>query len=135
MQPNGPLSEWQTPPFRATIVGSELIARGASDDKGQFFIHLKAVESWLQPPAACRSTSRSGWKARTLAARTSTRYSTATRRLRADAALVSDTTLSAAGRPSIIYGLRGLVVVELEVRGASRVHHGRYGGAAHPWKR
>jgi hypothetical protein len=48
VQPTGPLHEWHSSPFTATVSGAQLIARGASDDKGQLFIHLKALESWLR---------------------------------------------------------------------------------------
>ncbi|MBV8885253.1 MAG: M20/M25/M40 family metallo-hydrolase [Chroococcidiopsidaceae cyanobacterium CP_BM_RX_35] len=48
VQPIDPLREWHTPPFKATIIGNKLFARGASDDKGQLFIHLKAIESYLR---------------------------------------------------------------------------------------
>ena len=47
VQPVDPLKEWRVPPFQATLIGQNLFARGASDDKGQFFIHLKALESYL----------------------------------------------------------------------------------------
>jgi acetylornithine deacetylase/succinyl-diaminopimelate desuccinylase-like protein len=48
VQPVDPIREWRSPPFKATIIGDNLYARGASDDKGQLFIHLKAIESYLR---------------------------------------------------------------------------------------
>jgi acetylornithine deacetylase/succinyl-diaminopimelate desuccinylase-like protein len=48
VQPVDPIKEWRSPPFKASIIGDNLYARGASDDKGQLFIHLKAIESYLR---------------------------------------------------------------------------------------
>jgi acetylornithine deacetylase/succinyl-diaminopimelate desuccinylase-like protein len=132
VQPVDPLKEWSTPPFKATIIGKNLFARGASDDKGQLFIHLKAVESylrtvgrlplnikiWLEGEEEINSPNLSAFLHRETA------------RLRADAVLVSDTEMLGPGRPSIIYGLRGNLSCDLEVRGPKHdLHSGRYGGA------
>lgn len=132
VQPIDPLKEWHTPPFQATVIGENLFARGASDDKGQLFIHLKAVESylrttgslplnikiWLEGEEEINSPNLSAFLHRE------------TSRLRADAVLVSDTEMLQPGRPSIIYGLRGNLSCELEVRGPKHdLHSGRYGGA------
>src|SRR5437764_6087260 len=129
-----PLREWHTPPFRATRIGQNLFARGASDDKGQFFIHLKALESylatlgslpvnvkvWLEGEEEINSPNLAALLDREAA------------RLRADAVLVSDTEMIGRGRPSIIYGLRGSLAFELEVSGPRHdLHAGRYGGAVH----
>lgn len=132
VQPVDPLREWRTPPFTATIVGDNLYARGASDDKGQLFIHLKAVESYLRAskglpinikiwlegeeeigsPHLAQFLKQHG------------------KRLQADAVLVSDTEMLGKGKPSIIYGLRGNLSCELEVSGPKHdLHSGRYGGA------
>ena len=132
VQPVDPLKEWHTPPFKATIVGGNLFARGASDDKGQLFIHLKAVESylrtakrlplnikiWLEGEEEINSPNLSAFLHRE------------TTRLQADAVLVSDTEMLGRDRPSIIYGLRGNLSCELEVSGPKHdLHSGRYGGA------
>ena len=134
VQPVDPLREWRTPPFRATRFGQNLFARGASDDKGQFFIHLKAVESylgttgalpinikvWLEGEEEINSPNLSAFL---------DREST---RLQADAVLVSDTEMLGQGRPTIIYGLRGNLNFELEVGGPRHdLHSGRYGGAVY----
>ncbi len=134
VQPVDPLKEWRTPPFRATRIGQNLFARGASDDKGQFFIHLKAVESylgttgalpinikiWLEGEEEINSPNLAAFLDRE------------TTRLQADAVLVSDTEMIGRGRPSIIYGLRGSLAFELEVAGPRHdLHAGRYGGAVH----
>lgn len=132
VQPVDPVKEWRTPPFKATIIGDKLYARGASDDKGQFFIHLKAIESylrttqrlplnikiWLEGEEEINSPSLSTFLQRE------------GDRLQANAVLISDTEMLAPGKPSIIYGLRGNLSCELEVRGAKHdLHSGRYGGA------
>ena len=134
VQPVDPLREWRTPPFRATRIGQNLFARGASDDKGQFFIHLKAVESylatvgalpinikvWLEGEEEINSPNLAAFLDREA------------NRLQADAVLVSDTEMVGPGRPSIIYGLRGNLAFELEVTGPRHdLHAGRYGGAVH----
>ena len=132
VQPVDPLREWHTPPFRATRIGQNLFARGASDDKGQFFIHLKAVESylatvgtlpinvkvWLEGEEEINSPNLAAFLDHEEV------------RLQADAVLVSDTEMPGYGRPSIIYGLRGNLAFELEVGGPRHdLHSGRYGGA------
>ena len=134
VQPVDPLKEWRTPPFQATLIGQNLFARGASDDKGQFFIHLKAIESylatlgslpinvkvWLEGEEEINSPNLAAFLDREGA------------RLQADAVLVSDTEMIGRGRPSIIYGLRGSLAFELEVGGPRHdLHAGRYGGAVH----
>jgi len=134
VQPVDPLRDWRTPPFQATCVGQNLFARGASDDKGQFLIHLKAIESylktvgslpinvkvWLEGEEEINSPNLPALLDREAA------------RLRADAVLISDTEMLGQGRPSIIYGLRGNLNFELEVGGPRHdLHSGRYGGAVH----
>jgi acetylornithine deacetylase/succinyl-diaminopimelate desuccinylase-like protein len=134
VQPVDPLREWRTPPFSATRLGPNLFARGASDDKGQFFIHLKALESylatrgalpinvkiWLEGEEEINSPNLPAFLAHEGT------------HLQADAVLVSDTEMLGQGRPSIIYGLRGNLTFELEVGGPDHdLHSGRYGGAVH----
>src|SRR5438034_394399 len=134
VQPVDPLHDWRTPPFQASRVGQNLFARGASDDKGQFLIHLKAIESylktvgslpinvkfWLEGEEEINSPNLPALLDREAA------------RLRADAVLVSDTEMLGQGRPSIIYGLRGNLNFELEVSGPRHdLHSGRYGGAVY----
>lgn len=134
VQPIDPLGDWRTPPFQATRVGQNLFARGASDDKGQFLIHLKAIESyfksvgslpinikvWLEGEEEINSPNLSAFLDREAT------------RLQADAVLVSDTEMLGQGRPSIIYGLRGNLNFELEVGGPLHdLHSGRYGGTVY----
>jgi acetylornithine deacetylase/succinyl-diaminopimelate desuccinylase-like protein len=132
VQPVDPLREWRTPPFTATIVGDNLYARGASDDKGQLFIHLKAVESYLRTSKALPINIKIWLEGEEEigSPHLSQFLKQHGKCLQADAVLVSDTEMIAKGRPSIIYGLRGNLSCELEVSGAKHdLHSGRYGGA------
>jgi acetylornithine deacetylase/succinyl-diaminopimelate desuccinylase-like protein len=132
VQPVDPLQDWHTPPFNATRIGQNLFARGASDDKGQFFIHLKAVESYLATTGALPINTKV-WlegEEEINSPNLSAFLDREATRLQADAVLVSDTEMLGQGRPSIIYGLRGNLNFELEVGGPRHdLHSGRYGGA------
>jgi acetylornithine deacetylase/succinyl-diaminopimelate desuccinylase-like protein len=132
VQPVDPLQEWRTSPFTATIVGDNLYARGASDDKGQLFIHLKAVESYLRTSKALPINIKIWLEGEEEigSPRLTQFLKQHGKRLQADAVLVSDTGMLGKGRPSIIYGLRGNLNCELEISGPKHdLHSGRYGGA------
>jgi acetylornithine deacetylase/succinyl-diaminopimelate desuccinylase-like protein len=133
VQPAGPAAAWRRPPFRATVEGEHVYGRGTSDDKGQILAQVAAVHAWL---AACgrlpvnvvclfdgEEEVGSPHLPRLLAGRGHT--------LAADGAVVSDTRMPAPGRPALIYGLRGALRAELEVRGCGRtaLHSGAFGGA------
>ena len=133
VQPPDPLVEWLSPPFEPVERDGNLYARGAVDDKGQMFIHVKALESLLA------STGRLPLNVRVLlegeeevggegiAAYVASKPAD----LKADFALVSDTEMFALGLPTLCVGLRGMIYTELEVRGAKTdLHSGMYGGAA-----
>jgi acetylornithine deacetylase/succinyl-diaminopimelate desuccinylase-like protein len=131
VQPEDPIAEWKTPPFEPTIRDGILYGRGATDDKGQVFTHVKAVESLLKTEGKlpCGVTfllegeEESGGDA--LA-----RYvSQAKDELKSNAVVVSDSTMYDASTPAITYGLRGIIALEFAIRGpASDVHSGAYGG-------
>lgn len=134
VQPVDPLNLWETPPFEPTIRGDDLFARGASDDKGQTFIHVKAVEALLQ------STGTLPVNVKFIIEGEEESGSTAINdyvpmhsdQLAADAVLISDTHILAPDRPAILYGLRGMWRAEITVTGASHdLHSGSYGGAIH----
>lgn len=133
VQPVDPLEEWISPPFEPTQRGDNLYARGASDDKGQVFAIVKALESLLRAngalplnvklliegeeeigsPGINRWIERHG------------------RKVACDFAWVSDGQLFVPGLPTILTGLRGLVYTEVEVRGPSHdLHSGQHGGPA-----
>lgn len=134
VQPVDPINLWETPPFEPTVRGDNLFARGASDDKGQTFIHIKAVEALLQTTGKLpvnvkfliegEEESGSGAIKQYVRAHGN--------QLAADAVLVSDTHILAPDRPAILYGLRGMWTAEITVTGASQdLHSGSYGGAIH----
>ena len=134
VQPAEPLDEWHSPPFEPTERNQNLYARGAVDDKGQMYMHLKALESLMKAgngklPVNVRliieGEEEVGGESIAKFVREHPQ------RLKADVALISDTELFAPGLPTICVGLRGMVYTELEAQGAKTdLHSGIYGGAA-----
>jgi acetylornithine deacetylase/succinyl-diaminopimelate desuccinylase-like protein len=134
VQPVDPLDLWHSPPFAPEVRGDNLYARGASDDKGQTFVHIKAVEALLQTTGRLpvnvkfliEGEEESGSGA-------ITRYVPAhAEQLAADAVLVSDTHIISPDQPAILYGLRGMWTAEITVTGpAHDLHSGSYGGTIH----
>jgi acetylornithine deacetylase/succinyl-diaminopimelate desuccinylase-like protein len=133
VQPADPVEEWKSPPFEPTIRDGNLYARGAVDDKGQLYMHLKAIEALRAvhgaPPVNLKFIVEG--EEEVGGASISKYVAEHADRLRADVALVSDTALYAEGMPTLCIGLRGLVYTEVEASGPSRdLHSGLYGGAA-----
>jgi acetylornithine deacetylase/succinyl-diaminopimelate desuccinylase-like protein len=134
VQPADPLAEWRTPPFEPAVRGDDLFGRGASDDKGQLFAHVKAVESCLRAAGRlpvnvlCLFEGEEEIGSPNLPA-----FLEGVRgRLGADVAVISDMQMLGADRPTLTYGLRGALSVEVEVRGpAADLHSGNFGGAIH----
>jgi acetylornithine deacetylase/succinyl-diaminopimelate desuccinylase-like protein len=132
VQPPDPLALWKSPPFEPRLEDSYLYARGASDDKGQLYVHVKAVEAYLkssgQLPVNVKfiieGEEESG--GRSLEA-----FVPANKELLdADSVLVSDTHIVDKDQPSVVYGLRGMTYTFVDVTGPSRdLHSGSYGGA------
>lgn len=131
VQPADPLGEWQTPPFEPTVRGESLYGRGASDDKGQLFAHIKALEAYLHaggPPVnvVCLFEGEEEIGSPNLPAFLARNK----RFFAADVAVISDTRFLAPGRPAITCALRGSLGLELELRGLEKdVHSGSFGGA------
>ncbi len=131
VQPAEPFDAWTTPPFDATIRDGRILARGASDDKGQFFAHVKAVEA-LQAldgglPLNVRFVVEGEEEIGSPNLAPFLRQHRAA--LAADVALVSDGAMVAPETPTITYGLRGLTYLTVRVRAAGRdLHSGAYGG-------
>jgi acetylornithine deacetylase/succinyl-diaminopimelate desuccinylase-like protein len=132
VQPAEPLEPWLSPPFEPTVRDGNLYARGATDDKGQMFTHLKAAEAWL------KTTGRLPVNVRFLiegeeevgGAGLSDYVAENAGRLTCDFAVISDTSQFAPGIPAITYGLKGLAYFEILVQGANRdLHSGTFGGA------
>ncbi len=134
VQPPDPLEEWISPPFEPTERNGNLYARGAVDDKGQMYMHVKALESLFhahegrlplnvrvvlegEEEVGGEGIAQFVWEH--------------PERLRADFALISDTELFAPDLPTLCVGLRGMIYTEIKVRGAATdLHSGIYGGAA-----
>jgi len=133
VQPPDPLELWTSPPFEPTLRDGNLYARGSADDKGQMYMHVKAIEALLavngKLPLNVKFLIEGEEE---VGGESVARYVAENPdKLKADVALVSDTALYAEGIPTLCIGLRGLVYTEIEARGASRdLHSGLYGGAA-----
>jgi acetylornithine deacetylase/succinyl-diaminopimelate desuccinylase-like protein len=133
VQPADPLDEWHTPPFEPTERDGNLYARGAVDDKGQMYMHVKALESLLAGGGSLPINVRVLLEGEEEVGGEGIANYVASKSadLRADFALVSDTEMFAPGLPTLCVGLRGMIYTELEVRGArTDLHSGMYGGAA-----
>jgi len=137
VQPAVPLELWHTPPFEPTIRKTEqhpegaIFARGAADDKGQFYMHLKAFEYMMQTQTLpCNVKFMIEGEEEIGSSHLGKFCIENKERLKADVVLISDTSMIAKDIPSIDTGLRGLSYVEVEVTGPNRdLHSGVYGGA------
>jgi len=132
VQPAEPLELWRTPPFKPTIRAGKLFARGASDNKGQFFAHVKAVETLLatkQPlPANIRFLIEGEEEVGSEALIKFVKQHA--RRLRADYVIISDSGMHAKGWPTLTYATRGIAAFEVRVDGPNRdLHSGVFGGS------
>jgi acetylornithine deacetylase/succinyl-diaminopimelate desuccinylase-like protein len=133
VQPPDPLELWHTPPFEPTIRDGNLYARGSADDKGQMYMHVKAIEALLAVHGKLPVNVKFLIEGEEEVGGVSiTKYVAANpEKLKADVALVSDTSLYAEGIPTLCIGLRGLIYMEVEAVGPARdLHSGLYGGAA-----
>ncbi len=130
VQPPDPLELWDNDPFEPVEKDGKLIARGAADDKGQAFMHVKAAEAMLAgdgPPVNLKFLIEGEEENGSVHLPGFLREHT--EMLAADVVLVSDTALFAPGVPSIAYGLRGLAYVEVTLQGPKKdLHSGVYGG-------
>jgi acetylornithine deacetylase/succinyl-diaminopimelate desuccinylase-like protein len=132
VQPPEPLHLWTSPAFEPTIRDGKIFARGSVDDKGQIYLHIKALEAHLKARGTLPvnvivivegeeeigSENLEGF------------IRANTDRLKADVAVVSDSVMFGPGQPSILFALRGLAYFEVNVRGpVSDLHSGSYGGA------
>jgi acetylornithine deacetylase/succinyl-diaminopimelate desuccinylase-like protein len=134
VQPPDPLREWTAPPFAPTVRGRYLYGRGACDDKGQLFAHVKALESYLQTAGRLPVNVKCLFEGEEEIGSPHLKPFIARHRraLRADAAVMSDTRMLAPDQPALTYSLRGGLGLELEVTGPRRdLHSGTFGGAVH----
>ncbi len=131
VQPADPLELWKTPPFEPTIRDEKIYARGACDDKGQFYMHVKAFELMMQTDTLpCNIKFMIEGEEEVGSANLGIFVGANKERLKADVVLISDTSMISLEHPSLETGLRGLSYVEVEVTGPNRdLHSGVYGGA------
>ncbi|HUE37779.1 MAG TPA: dipeptidase, partial [Candidatus Acidoferrum sp.] len=132
VQPPEPLELWHSPPFEARIEGRSLFARGSTDNKGQIFAHLKAVEAYLKTgtPLPCDLTFVIEGEEEVGGKNLTEFLKTRRKELHCDAVIVSDTGMPDKEHPALGYGLRGIVAFEIVLKGPSRdLHSGIFGGA------
>jgi len=132
VQPAEPLELWESPPFEPTLRGGRIYARGSVDDKGQLFLHVKALEAHL----AVRGTLPvnvivlAEGEEEVGSEHLAPFVSEHAKRLAADAVVISDSSMFAPGQPSILSSLRGLAYFQVDVTGPTvDLHSGSYGGA------
>jgi acetylornithine deacetylase/succinyl-diaminopimelate desuccinylase-like protein len=132
VQPAEPLELWTSPPFEPTVRDGRIYARGSVDDKGQLFLHLKAIEAHLAVRGALPvnlivlAEGEEEVGSEHLASFVERHADL----LRADAVVISDSAMFAPGLPSILSSLRGLAYFQIDVQGpAQDLHSGSYGGA------
>ena len=132
VQPVDPLNLWETPPFDPHVRDNKLYARGASDDKGQTFMHVKAVEALLklngELPVNIKFIVEGEEE---IGSPNLPKYVEQNlEQLKADLIVISDTGMQGPGRPAVCYGLRGLAGIQIDVKGPKGdLHSGLYGGA------
>jgi acetylornithine deacetylase/succinyl-diaminopimelate desuccinylase-like protein len=132
VQPVDPVELWRHPPFEPTIEGDQIVCRGATDDKGQSYCHVKAVAAMLAERGKLpvnvkfivEGEEESGGESIDKYVKQDKG-----KKLACDAVVVSDSSMYGPGQPALTYGLRGLVYTELKVTGPNRdLHSGTYGG-------
>jgi acetylornithine deacetylase/succinyl-diaminopimelate desuccinylase-like protein len=134
VQPVDPLNLWTSPPFEATLRGKNLYARGSVDDKGQVFIQLKSIEAYMKNFGTLPLNIKMLIEGEEEIGSVNLKEFLKEHKdlLKADSALVSDTSMFKEGIPSVCYGLRGLTFMEMEVTGPDRdLHSGAFGGSIH----
>lgn len=130
VQPADPVDAWTTPPFEPTVRGQHLYGRGAADDKGQLFAHVKGLECWLRSTGSLPVNVICLFEGEEEIGSASLPVFLQRHALPADVAVVSDMRILAAERPALTESLRGSLSVELRVRSARRdLHSGTFGGA------
>jgi acetylornithine deacetylase/succinyl-diaminopimelate desuccinylase-like protein len=131
VQPPDPIGLWDSPPFEPVIKDGNIYARGAADDKGQFFMHVKAFELMNRTNTlSCNVKFMIEGEEEVGSENLGTFLEKNKERYRGDVILISDTSLIANDVPSLTVGLRGLSYVEVEVTGPNKdLHSGVYGGA------
>ena len=131
VQPPDPLNLWHSGPFEPMIKDGKIFARGACDDKGQFYMHIKALETMVQTNSLPTNIKFLIEGEEEVGSNNLGTFVKANKNLlKADVILISDTAMLSLDTPSIDVGVRGLTYIEVEVTGPNRdLHSGVYGGA------
>lgn len=131
VQPADPLELWHSGPFEPVIKEGKIYARGSADDKGQFYMHVKALETMVQTNTLCTNMKFIIEGEEEIGSPNLASFVKAHKELlKADVILISDTAMISMENPSIDIGVRGLSYIEVEVTGPNRdLHSGVYGGA------
>ncbi len=131
VQPADPLNLWDSPAFEPVVKDGKIYARGSCDDKGQFYMHIKAFEAMMKlNQLTCNVKFMIEGEEEVGSDNLGTFVKENKTKLQADVILISDTSLISLDTPSITVGLRGLSYMEVEVTGPNRdLHSGVYGGA------
>ena len=131
VQPVDPIELWDSPPFEPVIKDGKIYARGATDDKGQMYMHIKSVEAYFKTLGSLplnvkfliEGEEEVGSESLEIFINNNTEL------LKCDSVLISDTALYGPGIPTLTYGLRGLCYMEVEITGPNRdLHSGTFGG-------
>jgi acetylornithine deacetylase/succinyl-diaminopimelate desuccinylase-like protein len=132
VQPVDPLELWESPPFEATVRDGEIYARGSADDKGQVFMHFKAIEAHLKKAGSLPINIKVIIEGEEeVGSKNLDQFIVANKpMLAADVVVISDSAMFDRGVPSICYSLRGLAYFQIDLRGTSSdLHSGVFGGA------
>lgn len=132
VQPVDPIELWDSPPFEPVIKDGKIFARGATDDKGQLYMHIKSVEAFFKKTGSLPLNVKFLIEGEEEIGSENIEVfiNNNTELLKCDAVMISDTSLFEKGQPTLTYGLRGLCYMEVEVTGPSKdLHSGSFGGA------
>lgn len=132
VQPADPLDLWKTPPFEPSIRDGVVYARGATDDKGQMFTHIKSAEAWVRSVGRVPVNLKYVIEGEEEVGSNNLEQFLANwrSRLAADVAVISDTSQFGPGRPAVTHGLRGIIACEVLVHGPRQdLHSGIFGGS------
>ncbi|HEX4935089.1 MAG TPA: M20/M25/M40 family metallo-hydrolase, partial [Gemmatimonadaceae bacterium] len=132
VQPAEPLELWESPPFEPVIRDGKIFARGSVDDKGQLYLHLKAIEAYLAVHGALpvNVIVLAEGEEEVGSEHLAPFVEAHAERLACDGVVISDSAMFAPGLPSILSSLRGLAYFQIDVEGPSvDLHSGSYGGA------
>ncbi|MFA5011328.1 MAG: dipeptidase [Ignavibacteria bacterium] len=134
VQPVDPIDLWTNHPFKPTVKGSKIYARGSADDKGQILIHIKSIEAHLKNNGKLPINLKVIFEGEEEIGSTNLYKFLAKQKelLKADYVVISDTSMYKDNMPSICYGLRGLCFMQIDITGPNRdLHSGTFGGGVH----